>query len=321
MARDISLPLPSVGDLFTTQEQRDDDKREKVVDIPRSEIDSFPDHPFQVKIDESMMALAESVRNFGIQEPAIVRRKEDGRYEYIAGHRRDMACEIVGCDTMPCIIRNMSRDEAVIAMVDSNLQREEILPSEKAFSYKMKLDALKRQGKRTDLTSVQFEPKSRSNQDLADSSDESVSQIKRYIRLTKLIPPILSMVDEGRIAFGNAVYLSYVPPDKQEILYEFMDANMCTPSTAQAVKMKQFYQDGKLTNEVIESIMAEEKPNQVEQFKISKTRIEHFFSAGTRKKDVEDIIVRALEQYFKREHTRNNNHDLAHDKRDRGMER
>jgi ParB family chromosome partitioning protein len=271
-----------------------------------------------------MMALAESVRTVGIQNPAVIRRKEDGRYEYIAGHRRDMACEIVGRDTIPCIIREMSRDEAVIAMVDSNLQREKILPSEKAFSYKMKLDAMKRQGKRMDLTSAPLAQKLKgktSREIIAEQSDDGEHQISRYIRLTELIQPILDMVDENRIAFRPAVELSHLPPDKQEALYEIMDADECTPSLAQAIKMKKFHQEGKLTGEVIESIMSEEKPNQVELFKISKTRIEHFFSAGTKKKDVEDIIVRALEQYFKREQTRSNNHDLAHDKRDRRMER
>jgi ParB family chromosome partitioning protein len=306
MARDLNLSLPSVDDLFTTQEQRDDDKREKVVDIPRSEIDSFPGHPFRVKMDESMMALAESVKAFGIQEPAIVRRKEDGRFEYIAGHRRDKACELAGRDTMPCIIREMSRDEAVIAMVDSNLQRETILPSEKARSYKMKLDAMKRQGKRTDLTSAPLAQKLKGKTTrgiIAEQSDDSEHQISRYIRLTELIPPILEMVDENQISFRPAVELSYLPADKQEALHEIMDANECTPSLAQTIKMKKFHQEGKLTDEVIESIMAEEKPNQVEQFRIPKNRIERFFSAGTKKKEVEDIIVKALELYCSRDRT------------------
>jgi ParB family chromosome partitioning protein len=318
MARDISLNLPSADDLFTTQEQRDDDKREKVEDIPRSEIDSFPGHPFQVKMDESMMALAESVSVFGIQEPAIVRRKEDGRYEYIAGHRRDMACELAGRDTIPCIIREMSRDEAIIAMVDSNLQREKILPSEKARSYKMKLDAMKRQGKRTDLTSAPMAQKLKGKTSrgiIAEQSDDSEHQISRYIRLTELISPILEMVDEGRIAFRPAVELSYLPAERQEALYEIMDADERTPSSAQTIKMKKFHQDGKLTDEVIESIMAEEKPNQVEQFKIPKTSIERFFPAGTEKQKMEETIIRALEFYCSRERAKDNK------ERDRGRER
>jgi len=306
VARELDIVMPTKGldDLFTTQAQREDDRLEKVRDLPLGEIDEFPGHPFKVKDDESMAELASSIAANGVQTPITVRGKEDGRYEIVSGHRRKRACEIAGLDTVPAIVREMSRDEAIIYMVDSNLQRERILPSEKAFSYKMKLEALSRQGKRTDLTSDPLGPKLRSNEIVAQSNDESVTQVKRYIRLTELIPNILDMVDENRIAFRPAVELSYLPKETQETLFDIMEADECTPSLSQAQKMKRFCAEGKLTDEVVLSIMAEEKPNQVEVFKMPRNRIAHFFAAGTKKREVEDTIVKALEYYLKRERTR-----------------
>ena len=304
----IRLNLPSADDLFSTQEQRDGESRESIQDIPIGEITDFPNHPFQVKMDESMMDMAESVKQYGVLVPALVREKAGGGYEMIAGHRRKMASELAGKKEMPCIIRNVTEDEAVLIMVDSNLQREEILPSEKAFAYKMKLEAMKRQGKRTDLTSVPVGPRLRSNQELAQKSEDSVTQIKRYIRLTELIPPILDLVDNGKVAMRPAVELSYLPKDQQETLYDVMQSEDCTPSHAQAIKLRKFSESGKLGEDVILSILSEEKPNQVEQFKIPKKRIDKYFSPGTSMKQMEDTIVRALELYRKKE-------------RDKGQER
>ena len=297
----IRLNLPSADDLFSTQEQRDGESRESIQDIPIGEITDFPNHPFQVKMDESMMDMAESVKQYGVLVPALVREKAGGGYEMIAGHRRKMASELAGKKEMPCIIRNVTEDEAVLIMVDSNLQREEILPSEKAFAYKMKLEAMKRQGKRTDLTSVPVGPRLRSNQELAQKSEDSVTQIKRYIRLTELIPPILDLVDNGKVAMRPAVELSYLPKDQQETLYDLMQSEDCTPSHAQAIKLRKFSESGKLGEDVILSILSEEKPNQVEQFKIPKKRIDKYFSPGTSMKQMEDTIVKALELYRKRE--------------------
>ncbi len=297
----IRLNLPSADDLFSTQEQRDGESRESIQDIPIGEITDFPNHPFQVKMDESMMDMAESVKQYGVLVPALVREKAGGGYEMIAGHRRKMASELAGKKEMPCIIRNVTEDEAVLIMVDSNLQREEILPSEKAYAYKMKLEAMKRQGKRTDLTSVPVGPRLRSNQELAQKSEDSVTQIKRYIRLTELIPPILDLVDNGKVAMRPAVELSYLPKDQQETLYDVMQSEDCTPSHAQAIKLRKFSESGKLGEDVILSILSEEKPNQVEQFKIPKKRIDKYFSPGTSMKQMEDTIVKALELYRKRE--------------------
>lgn len=297
----IKLDLPSVDDLFSTQEQRDEESRESIQDIPIGEITDFPNHPFQVKMDESMMDMAESVKQYGVLVPALVREKAEGGYEMIAGHRRKMASELAGKKEMPCIIRNVTEDEAVLIMVDSNLQREEILPSEKAFAYKMKLEAMNRQGKRTDLTSTPSVAKFRTNETLAKEVGESRETIRRYIRLTELIPPILDMVDNGKVAMRPAVELSYLPKDQQETLYDVMQSEDCTPSHAQAIKLRKFSESGKLGEDVILSILSEEKPNQVEQFKIPKKRIDKYFSPGTSMKQMEDTIVKALELYRKRE--------------------
>ena len=297
----IKLNLPSADDLFSTQEQRDEESRESIQDIPIGEITDFPNHPFQEKMDESMMDMAESVKQYGVLVPALVREKTGGGYEMIAGHRRKMASELAGKKEMPCIIRNVTEDEAVLIMVDSNLQREEILPSEKAFAYKMKLEAMNRQGKRTDLTSTPSVAKFRTNETLAKEVGESRETIRRYIRLTELIPPILDMVDNGKVAMRPAVELSYLPKEQQEILYDTMKSEDCTPSHAQAIKLRKFSESGKLGEDVILSILSEEKPNQVEQFKIPKKRIDKYFSPGTSMKQMEDTIVKALELYRKKE--------------------
>ena len=305
-SREIKLNLPAADDLFSTQEERDEAKREYVADIPLTEISDFPNHPYKVKQDESMLELAASIREKGVVNPALVRPKPEGGYEMVAGHRRKFASELAGKTVMPCIVRNLTDDEATIIMVDSNLQREKVLPSEKAFAYKMKLDAMKRQGQRTDLTSTPVEQKlsKYSVEILGEAVGESRSQIQRYIRLTELITPILDMVDEGKIAMRPAVELSYLPKEQQQALFDTMELEDCTPSHAQAIKMRKFAEAGKLNEDVILSIMTEEKPNQVEQFKIPKKRIDKYFSPGTTPKQMEDTIIKALELYRRRERGR-----------------
>lgn len=297
--------LTSLDSLFTTQEQRDEAKRDSVQDIPISQISDFPEHPFKVKQDEAMLEMAESVRQYGVLVPGLVRQLEDGSYQMVSGHRRKMASELAGRDTIPCIVRDLTDDEAVIIMVDSNLQRERVLPSEKAFAYKMKLDAMRRQqGERTDLTCVPVGHKldsKRSRELLADNSPDSNTQIQRYIRLTNLIPEILDMVDDGRIAFRPAVELSYLAEQEQCALYDTMGREDCTPSLAQAIKMKSFSREDKLSEAVIRSIMAEEKPNQKEQFRIPKERISKYFKPGTPARTMEDTIIKALDYYRKRQ--------------------
>ena len=304
--REIKLNLPAADDLFSTQEERDEAKREYVADIPLTEISDFPNHPYKVKQDESMLELAVSIREKGVVNPALVRPKPEGGYEMVAGHRRKFASELAGKTDMPCIVRNLTDDEATIIMVDSNLQRDKVLPSEKAFAYKMKLDAMKRQGQRTDLTSTPVEQKlsKYSVEILGEAVGESRSQIQRYIRLTELITPILDMVDEGKIAMRPAVELSYLPKEQQQALFDTMELEDCTPSHAQAIKMRKFAEAGKLNEDVILSIMTEEKPNQVEQFKIPKKRIDKYFSPGTTPKQMEDTIIKALELYRRRERGR-----------------
>lgn len=299
----VASLLTSVDELFTTQEERDAAKWDAVVDIPLDEISDFPDHPFKVRMDEAMMEMADSIKRYGVLVPGMVRPKEGGGYEMVAGHRRKMGCELAQKPTMPCLVRDLTDDEAIIIMVDSNLQRERILPSEKAFAYKMKLEAMKRQGKRTDLTSDPVGPKlkTRSNDELAATSPDGKTQIQRYIRLTYLIPPLLDMVDENKIAMRPAVELSYLPENEQTALHEMMELEDCTPSHAQAIKMRQFSESGKLTEEVILSIMQEEKPNQKEQFRMPRERINKFFPTGTPAQKIEDTIVKALELYYKRQ--------------------
>lgn len=306
MAKEIKMPLPSAADLFSTQEERDNAKRESVREIPLEEISDFPNHPFKVKMDESMADMAESVKLYGVLVPALVREKPEGGYEMIAGHRRKMASELAEKKEIPCIVRNLTDDEAVLIMVDSNLQREQILPSEKAFAYKMKLAAMNRQGQRTDLTSVPVGQKlgKTSRELLAEKSPDSNTQIQRYIRLTELITPILDMVDSGKIAIRPAVELSYLPKEQQTTLLDTMQLEDCTPSHAQAIKMRKFSEEGRLNEDVILSILSEEKGNQKEQFRMPKERISKFFSPGTPAKQMEDTIVKALELYRKRERSK-----------------
>ena len=299
--------MTPLDDLFSTDESRAESQLEKVVTLNPADISDFPNHPFKVKQDEAMAEMVDSVKQYGVLVPALVRPKADGGYEMVAGHRRKCAATLAGITEMPCIVRNLTDDEATIIMVDSNLQRETILPSEKAFAYKMKLEAMKRQGQRSDLTSAPLEPKlkgSRSNEELAASSPDSRSQIQRFIRLTELIPSVLDMVDSGKIAFRPAVELSYLSKEQQQSLYDTMECEDCTPSLAQAIKMKEFSRDGKLTEEVILSIMQEEKPNQREQFKMPKERISKYFAPGTPAQKIEDTIIKALELYRRRERQR-----------------
>lgn len=297
--------LTSLDSLFTTQEQRDEAKRDSVQDIPISQISDFPEHPFKVKQDEAMLEMAESVRQYGVLVPGLVRQLEDGSYQMVSGHRRKLASELAGRDTIPCIVRDLTDDEAVIIMVDSNLQRERVLPSEKAFAYKMKLDAMRRQAGRpskenSSPVGIDFRGK-QSLDIMSEESGDSRNQIHRFIRLTNLIPEILDMVDDGRIAFRPAVELSYLTEQEQSALYDTMGREDCTPSLAQAIKMKAFSRDGKLTDAVILSIMEEEKPNQKEQFRIPKERISKYFKPGTPARTMEDTIIKALDYYRKRQ--------------------
>ena len=307
MAKEIKMPLPSAADLFSTQEERDNESRESVREIPLEEISDFPNHPFKVKMDESMADMAESVKQYGVLVPARVREKPEGGYEMIAGHRRKMASELAEKKEIPCIVRNLTDDEAIIIMVDSNLQREQILPSEKAFAYKMKLDAMKRRAGRPSKNSAtvlpNFEGKT-SRQILAEQAGESHEQIRKYIRLTELITPILDMVDSSKIAIRPAVELSYLPKEQQTILLDTMQLEDCTPSHAQAIKMRKFAEEGRLNEDVILSILSEEKGNQKEQFRMPKERISKYFSPGTPAKQMEDTIVKALELYRKRERSK-----------------
>ena len=301
----INLNLPSVDELFSTQEERDEAKRESVRNIPIAEITDFPNHPFKVKTDENMLDMVESVKEHGVLVPALVREKPEGGYEMVAGHRRKMASELAEKKEMPCIVRNLTDDEAILIMVDSNLQREKILPSEKAFAYKMKLEAMNRQAGRpskNNLTPVVSDCNGmRTNEVLAKQVGESRETIRRFIRLTELIPSILDLVDDSKIAMRPAVGLSYLPKDQQEILLDTMQAEDCTPSHAQAIKLRKFSEEGRLNEDVVLSILAEEKGNQKEQFRMPKERINKYFSPGTPAKQMEDTIIKALEMYRKRE--------------------
>jgi ParB family chromosome partitioning protein len=297
--RENAFDLPKLDEYFTTQEQRDDAKLKKIYEIPLEEIDEFPDHPFKVLDDEDMMNLAESVRERGIITPATLRKKEDGRYEILSGHRRKRACELAGLDTLRSEVVEMERDAAVIFMVDSNLQRTTILPSEKAFSYKMRLEAMKRQGRRTDLTSDPLGPKLRTNVQLANEVSESATQIKRYIRLTELIPELLEKVDQGEIALRPAVDISYLPEDIQRSLLDTIEMEQCTPSYAQTRRMRTLLAEGKLTDEAIYAIMQEEKPNQKEKFTISASKIEKVLPQNVKASQREDFILKAIDYYAK----------------------
>ena len=305
--------LTSVDSMFTTQEERDNAQRSYVTDLPIAEISDFPDHPFKVRMDESMTEMVESVKERGVLSPVLVRPMPDGGYQMVSGHRRKFASELAELPTVPCIVRELTDDEAIIIMVDSNLQRERVLPSEKALAYKMKLDAMKRQaGRPSKNNSAPVGPNllgTRSNEELASQSPDSKTQIQRYIRLTNLVPELLNMVDNTvlkekgtlQMALRPAVELSYLPENEQNALLEVMESEDCTPSHAQAIKIRDFSEKGKLNPDVILSIMQEEKPNQVEQFKMPRNRIDKFFPAGTPAQKIEDTIVKALEMYRRRE--------------------
>ena len=300
--RENAFDLPKLDDYFTTQEQRDDAKLKKIYEIPLEEIDEFPDHPFKVMDDEDMMNLAESIREQGIITPATLRKKEDGRYEILSGHRRKRACELAGLDTLRSEVVEMDRDAAVIFMVDSNLQRTTILPSEKAFSYKMRLEAMKRQGKRLDLTSSPMATKlrgMRSNEQLAEIVGEGKDNIHRYIRLTELIPELLEKVDKGEIALRPAVDISYLPEDIQRSLLDTIEMEQCTPSYAQTRRMRTLLAEGKLTDEAIYAIMQEEKPNQKEKFTISASKIEKVLPQSVKASQREEFILKAIDYYAK----------------------
>ena len=297
--------MTPLDDLFSTDESRAESQLEKVVTLNPAEISDFPNHPFQVRQDDDMAEMVESIKKYGVLVPALVRPKEEGGYEMVAGHRRKFAAALAGIAEIPCIVRNLTDDEATIVMVDSNLQRENILPSEKAFAYKMKLEAMKRQAGRPSKENLRPLDTNligtRSDEQLAKNSPDSARQIQRYIRLTELIPPVLQMVDDGKIAFRPAVELSYLSKEQQKSLYNTMEREDCTPSLAQAIKMKEFSKDGKLTDEVILSIMQEEKPNQKEQFKMPKERISKYFAPGTPAQKIEDTIIKALDLYRRRQ--------------------
>ncbi len=303
-----SIKLTSLDDLFSTEESRAEAEKERVQDIPIAEIDGFPDHPFHVDMDDAMSEMVESVKRFGVLSPAVARQKDDGRYELISGHRRKKACELAGMEKMPVIVRNMDRDEAIIFMVDSNLQRERLLPSEKAFSYKMRLEAMKRKAGRPSKENASplatNYSSGRSDLDLAQIVGEGKDNIRRYIRLTELTPDLLQIVDDGKIAFRPAVELSYLTKEEQISLYEAMESEDCTPSLAQAIKIKKFSQEGRLNDDVILSILSEEKPNQREVYRLPKERIDKYFPKGTPSEKIEEIICKALELYRKRERSR-----------------
>ena len=297
----IDLRMTGYDELFMNDAERREASLPKIYSIPLSEIDDFPDHPFQVRLDEDMDQLVESVRERGVITPITLRQKENGRYEIVSGHRRRTACELAGLTTVPAEIKELTRDEAIILMVESNLQRSTILPSEKAFSYKMRLEAMKRQGQRTDLTSDPLGPKSgsRSNEDLANTVNESQSQIKRYIRLTELIPALLTMVDEGRIALRPAVELSYLGKLEQQDLAAAIGLSLATPSHAQAIKLRTFSKEGKLSPAVIESIMCEEKPNQKEKINIKYAEARKYIPSSVPYEQTGAYILKALEYYHR----------------------
>lgn len=294
--KSVEMRLPSLDDLFSSQEERDDAKLKRIYDIDLLDIDPFPDHPFKVQDDEDMINLAESIRTNGVLTPATVRRKDDGRYELLSGHRRYRACQLAGLDSLRCEVVDMNREEATIFMVESNFQRTKILPSEKAFAYKMRLEAMNRQGKRSDLTSGPLGQKL-SRQELSDSVGESERQIHRYIRLTELIPELLDMVDEGEIAMRPAVELSYIPKLKQGEIWQRMEMEQCTPSHAQTIRMRRLADEGKLTPEVIEAIMIEEKPNQKERIVLRGDRFNSLFPPDLPISKREDYVAAAMEFY------------------------
>ncbi|MGD9568641.1 MAG: ParB/RepB/Spo0J family partition protein [Sedimentibacter sp.] len=296
-----NIKLTSVDDLFSTEESRADENREKVVEIPLTELFPFKDHPFKVMDNEEMAETAESVKKYGVLVPAIARPRDEGGYELIAGHRRKRACELAELETMPVIVRNLDDDEAIIIMVDSNLQRETILPSERAFAFKMKLEAIKRQGARTDLTSSQLGTKlPRADEIIAEQAGSSRNQVQRYIRLTHLIPEMLSMVDEKKIAFNPAVELSYLKKEEQTDLLEAMDMEQATPSLSQAQRLKKFSNEGKLTLEVMSAIMSEEKKGDLDKVTLTGDTLKKYFPKSYTPKQMQDTIIKLLEGWHKK---------------------
>ena len=296
--RKSDFTLPTLDDLFSTQELRDDAKLSKIRDIPLELIDDFPDHPFKVRDDEDMIQLVESVKERGVITPATVRQKEDGRYELISGHRRKRACELAGFEALRCEVVDLDRDAATVLMVESNYQRSQILPSEKAFAYKMRLEAMKRQGQRSDLTSSPVGTKfDRSSEAITEETGDSRNQIHRYIRLTNLVPELLDLVDEGKIKMRPAVELSYLDEDSQRAVVDEIDLNQCTPSHDQTIRMRKFFTDGKLTPEVVSAIMGEEKPNQREKIVLRGDKVRSLIPKNVPVSQTEDYVVKALEHY------------------------
>lgn len=296
--RKSDFTLPTLDDLFSTQELRDDAKLSKIRDIPLELIDDFPDHPFKVRDDEDMIQLVESVKERGVITPATVRQKEDGRYELISGHRRKRACELAGFEALRCEVVDLDRDAATVLMVESNYQRSQILPSEKAFAYKMRLEAMKRQGQRSDLTSSPVGTKfDRSSEAITEETGDSRNQIHRYIRLTNLVPELLDLVDEGKIKMRPAVELSYLDEDSQRAVVDEIDLNQCTPSHDQTIRMRKFFTDGKLTPEVVSVIMGEEKPNQREKIVLRGDKVRSLIPKNIPVSQTEDYVVKALEHY------------------------
>ena len=296
---DFTLPTNTLDELFSSQEERDEAKLSKIRDIPLEEIDDFPDHPFKVREDEDMFQLVESIKERGVITPATVRQKEDGRYELISGHRRKKACELAGFETLRCEVVDLDRDEATILMVESNFQRSQILPSEKAHAYKMRLDAMKRQAGRPSKENLVPVGQNYSREELASQSGESQTQIQRYVRLTNLVPELLEFVDEGRIKMRPAVELSYLNEDCQRDLVDEIDLNDCTPSHDQAIRMRKFFEEGKLTTEAISAIMSEEKPNQREKIVLRGDRVRNLIPKNIPINQTEEYVCKALEHYNK----------------------
>ena len=297
--RKSDFTLTRLDDLFTTQAQREEERLSKIRDIPLELIDDFPDHPFKVRDDEDMQQLVESIKERGVITPATVRQKEDGRYELVSGHRRKRASELAGFETLRCEVVDLNRDEATILMVESNFQRSQILPSEKAFAYKMRLEAMNRQGQRTDLTSTPLVSKSRTNEELGNQVGESREQIRRYVRLTNLVPELLEFVDEGRIKMRPAVELSFLDEDSQRDVVDEIDLNDATPSHDQTIRMRKFFEEGKLTTEAIQAIMSEEKPNQREKIVLRGDRVRQLIPKNIPISQTEDFVCKALEHYNK----------------------
>ena len=294
---DFVLSTKSLDDLFSTQEERDEAKLQKIRDIPLTEIDDFPDHPFQVREDEDMFQLVESIKESGVITPATVRQKEDGRYELVSGHRRKKACELAGFETLRCEVVDLNRDEATILMVESNYQRSQILPSEKAFAYKMRLEAMKRQAGRPSKENLVPVGQNYSREELASQSGDSQTQIQRYVRLTNLVPELLELVDEGKIKMRPAVELSYLDEDCQRDVVDEIDLNDCTPSHDQTIRMRKFFNDGKLTTEAVQAIMSEEKPNQREKIILRGDKVRSLIPKSVPLNQTEEYICKALEHY------------------------